>query len=137
MMVNKPFFGQWTQTLNVQDIFETMISLLFPERYKRLRMLCVDNDCSSILELLDKMIDDQTHEADIKAMREEFEDADRSDWGIKPQSSPYKRHHQMTMDIFEQHEAQYQSREEIERQAEEARQWLEENMGFKPFDQEW
>lgn len=135
--VVKPFFGQWTQNLNVKDIFERVMELLFPGRYRQLRQIAIDLDCNSILELLDYFIVEQAKEADLKAIREEFEDADRSDYGIKPIDAPYKRHHQKTLDLFEQHEAQYQSREEIERRSEEARQWLEEHMDFKPFSCEW
>lgn len=136
--VVKPFFGQWTQNFNVKDIFERVMELLMPGRYKQLRKIASDLDCNSLLELFDYFIVEQTKEADLKAIREEFEDADRSEFGIKPMSETwYKRHHKKSMDLFEQHEAQYQSHEEIERRSEEARQWLEEHMDFKPFSCEW
>lgn len=91
VMVKRPFMGNWTATVNVQDILERMICLMFPERYKRMRTLAVDMRCSSLLELIDRLLDDYIKDEDFKAMRAEFEDADRSDYGRKPVDSPYRR----------------------------------------------
>lgn len=46
-----------TQTENVQVILERTLEALLPGRYARLRSLAIDLDCSSILELLDYMIE--------------------------------------------------------------------------------
>ena len=83
----------WEQTYNVQEILEKTICLLFPERYRRLRLLAVDNECSSILQLIDMLIDEHSKDADVAVMRKGFEDADRSEYGRKPADSPYKRKH--------------------------------------------
>lgn len=138
MHVTKPFFGKRTMTYNVQRIFERVLELLFPSLYKRMRRLAADRDCNSMLELLLYLVDEGEKESDAAELRAMFDDNDYSEFGIRPADKPYRRrHNHMDMDLFEQHEAQYQSREEIDKRAEEARQWLEENMGFKPFDQEW
>ena len=50
--VELPFFGQWTQTWNVQQILEKFLCLTFPQLYMRLRALAVLKECNSILELL-------------------------------------------------------------------------------------
>lgn len=89
--VERPFFGEWTQNFNVQDILEKTICLLMPERYKRMRQVAVDTGATSLLQLLDEMIDTYTQAADMDAIREEFEDADRSEWGIKPVKQPFKK----------------------------------------------
>lgn len=95
--VEIPFMGQWTQTYNIQEILEQTICLLMPERYKRLRLLAVDNNCSSILQLIDGLIDEHSKDADLAAMRQGFEDANRSDFGKKPADAPYKRKHYKTV----------------------------------------
>ena len=88
---------QWTQTYNLQEIFERMVCLLMPERYRRLHLLAIQNNCSSILELIDTLIDEHSHDSDLAVLRMEFEDADRSDFGKKPTDSPYKRKHYKTV----------------------------------------
>ena len=84
---------QWTQTYNLQEIFERMVCLLMPERYRRLRLLAIQNNCTSILELIDTLIDEHSNDADLALLRMEFEDADRSDFGKKPADAPFKRKH--------------------------------------------
>lgn len=104
--VEKPFMGHWTQTENVQQILERVLCLLLPERYQRLRLLAVDMDCSSVLEMIDQLIDRHGSEAAIQAVRKEFEDANRSEYGRKPADAPYRRKHYRDMDIiFPDHES--------------------------------
>lgn len=144
--VKMPFFGTWTQTANIQQIIERTICQLSPERYRRLRALAVEMDCSSLLDLFDALIDYHAKEQDVASMREEFEDANRSEYGQKPVSNAYKRHHKATMDMFEESERkkleeekqkEEEERKRIAERSEEARIWLEENMPFKPFCTEW
>lgn len=89
--VDRPFMGQWEQTENIQQIVERTLCLTTPERYRRLRRLAVSMDCHSLLELIDVMIDHHTSEEDFKEMRAAFEDDDRSEYGRKPVSQPYRR----------------------------------------------
>ena len=89
--VERPFFGEWTQNFNVQEILEKTINMLMPERYQRLRQVATDMGATTLLQVLDMLIDNHTQAADMDAIRKEFEDADRSDWGIKPANQPYKR----------------------------------------------
>lgn len=93
VMVRKPFFGQWDQTNNVQLIFERMTELLLPDTYRQLRQLAVKMECSSLVELLNLMIDAQTILDLNEECRKEFEDADRSEFGRKPVAAPYRRKH--------------------------------------------
>lgn len=79
--VTKPFFGHWSEDMNVQHILERVLCLLMPERYRRLRALAVDMECSSMLELFDKLIDHHTREEDAAELRRGFEDADRAENG--------------------------------------------------------
>lgn len=81
IMVHRPYFGNWTETMNVQQILERVIEVLMPERYRRLRGLARDMECSSILELLDHMIDAHTIDNLNKELRQEFEDAARAENG--------------------------------------------------------
>lgn len=93
----KELSEEWMQTINVQDILEQTICLLMPERYKRLRQLAVDMDCTSILELIDTLIDEHSKDSDIAEVRQGFEDANRSDFGKTPADAPYKRKHYKTV----------------------------------------
>ena len=88
---------EWIQTFNIQEILEQTICLLMPERYRRLRLLAVDNDCSSILQLIDMLIDEHSKDADIAEVRQSFMDADRSEYGKKPADAPYRRKHYKTV----------------------------------------
>ena len=81
IMVHRPYFGNWTETSNVQMILERVIEVLMPERYRRLRMLAVDMECNSILELIDRMIDAHTIDQLEQGFRRAFEDAGRTDSG--------------------------------------------------------
>ena len=88
---------EWIQTYNIQEILEQTICLLMPERYRRLRLLALDNDCSSILQLIDMLIDEHSKDADIAEIRQSFMDADRSEYGKKPADAPYRRKHYKTV----------------------------------------
>ena len=90
VLVQKPFFGSWNETVNLQMIVERFLCLSLPERYRRLRLLAVEKDCSSILELLDRLIDEHANDSDVAHIRAEFEDATRSDYGTKPADQPFK-----------------------------------------------
>ena len=89
--------SQWTQTINIQQILEQTICLLMPERYRRLRILAYDNECSSILQLIDMLIDEHSKDGDLREIRQSFEDANRSEYGRQPAESPYKRKHHKTV----------------------------------------
>lgn len=102
--VEKPFFGQWIETDNIQQILECTIELLMPQRYLRLCALQKELDCTSLLDLFDYLIDYHTHEQDVAALRHEFEDADRNEYGKKSTSTAYKRHHKQANTMFEKWE---------------------------------
>lgn len=78
--VERPFFGNFKQTCNVPQIFDRTIELLVPNLYRRLRMLCVEMDCGSVLELLQTMVDAQTiRDLNHEEIRKQFEDCNRAD----------------------------------------------------------
>lgn len=100
VMVERPWLegsDQWQCTYNIQTIFEQLMAHMSPERYRRLRLLAFDNDCNSLLELLDTMIDELSKDADGAEIRTWFEDADRSEYGRKPADQPYRRKHHKTV----------------------------------------
>lgn len=101
--VTKPFFGNWKETFNVKDILERTLNYLVPARYLKLRQIAAELDCSSFLDFLDYIISDYSKHSDLQAIREEFEDADRSEWGIKPKTDgPYVRRHAKHIDESQQ-----------------------------------
>lgn len=79
--VTKPFFGNWSEDMNVQHILERCFKLLAPEMYRRLNDMTVDMNCSSLYELFIKIIDQHSKDSDAAAIRELFEDAARADNG--------------------------------------------------------
>lgn len=103
IMVHRPYFGDWTETANIQVILERVIEVLAPERYRRLRALAVDMDCKSILELLDTMIDNHVAEQEAAELRKDFEDCNRHDYG-RPiiYGERTKRKHHKTPDTLQQ-----------------------------------
>lgn len=96
--VNRPFFGEWSQSLNIVEIVERTIEMLMPERYRRLRLLAIEMDCKSMVEVLDHLLDLQDMEHVNAELRKDFEDCERSDWGKKPWEAPFKRKHHKSPD---------------------------------------
>lgn len=96
VMVERPWlegWSEWNQTYNVRDIMERMMQLTYPERYQRLSIMAEQNGCSGVLELIDMLIDEHSQDIDIAAIRQGFEDANRSEYGRKPVDAPYRRKH--------------------------------------------
>lgn len=100
--VKTPFFGDWSQDYNVQTILERTLCLLFPTRYKRMRAMAVDMGCSSILQLIDTLIDAHSKDGDLQTIRSSFEDASRTDYGTKAADHLYRRKPHRTVDSFNQ-----------------------------------
>lgn len=156
VLVKRPFFGQWTMDYNVSHIIERVLELSVPGRYKRMRLAMAEMGCENLLDFIDRLIAIYKDDEKYQAIRQEFEDAARADngkpiaYGARP-----KRRVAVTMDMFEQweqskgkpygeradeyfRELEVQAeKERLEQESEEARQWLEENMDFKPFGGEW
>ena len=100
MHVEKPFFGNWTQNFNIQQILERFMCLTFPQLYKRMRFIAVCRQCASIFELLTEIVAELEEEEKKKELLEDFEDADRGDWGQKPHEHPYRRRHEKSDDTL-------------------------------------
>ena len=99
--VERPFFGNWSETWNVKQILEKFLCLTFPKLYSRLRAIAVARECMSILELLYKVVGEMEEEENKKEFRRPFEDAERSEWGKTPNTQPYKIHHRRTVEEIE------------------------------------
>lgn len=100
MHVERPFFGQWTQNFNIQQILERFMCLTFPTLYKRLRFIAVCRECSSIFELLTEIVGELEEEERKKELLEDFEDANRGDFGQQPHEHPYRRRHEKSDDTL-------------------------------------
>ena len=100
MHVEKPFFGQWTQNFNIQQILERFMCLTFPQLYKRMRFIAVCRQCASIFELLTEIVAELEEEEKKRELLEDFEDANRGDWGQKPHEHPYRRRHEKSDDTL-------------------------------------
>lgn len=96
--IERPFFGQWTQTYNVKQILEKFLCLTFPQLYRRLRFIAVCKECDSILELLFEVVAELERDEEKCELRKPFEDAERSEWGHEPKMQQYKIHHRRTPD---------------------------------------
>ena len=100
MHVEKPFFGQWTQNFNIQQILERFMCLTFPTLYKRLRFIAVCRECASIFELLTEVVGELEEEERKRELLEDFEDANRGDFGQQPHEHPYRRRHEKSDDTL-------------------------------------
>ena len=100
MHIEKPFFGQWTQNFNIQQILERFMCLTFPQLYKRMRFIAVCRQCASIFELLTEIVAELEEEEKKKELLEDFEDSNRGDWGQKPHEHPYRRRHEKSDDTL-------------------------------------
>ena len=120
IMVHRPYFGNWTETSNVQMILERVIEVLMPERYRRLRMLAVDMECNSILELIDRMIDAHTIDQLEQNFRRAFEDCQRTDSGKTiAYGNKTKSLHHHTVDGEAARQARFQFTDDDREQADE------------------
>lgn len=79
VLVTRPFFGETSQTENIQRIVERTIELVCPERYRRLRLLAAEHNCQSIVDMIDRLIDYHSTDSDTEEMRRTFEDALRAE----------------------------------------------------------
>lgn len=92
--VEKPYFGQWTQTVNIQDIVEQFLCTAAPAIYRRLRSTAAELGTSNALETITVMLSMYGDEASQRIYREMFADNDRGEYGQKPhEGAPYKRKH--------------------------------------------
>ncbi len=99
--VERPLMDKWTQTFNVQQILERFMCLTFPSLYRRLRFIAVCRECTSILELLIDIVGELEREEDKKELLRDFEDADRGDFGQKPnEGQSYKRPYESSQDTL-------------------------------------
>ena len=73
VMINKPYFGNWTETECVDTIVERVIEVCMPGVYKRLRVLSEIQQCQSISDLLitltDAKIIEDMNEQDLAEIR--------------------------------------------------------------------
>lgn len=79
--VERPFFGEWKQTMNLQQILDRFLSLTFPSLHRRLSSIAESRECNSILELLLDIVGELESEEDKRDLQAPFEDAQRSEYG--------------------------------------------------------
>lgn len=142
ILVERPFFGNWFETVNTQVILERMFERLCPEIYRRLRALAVDMECSSILELINFMIDAHTVEQLNAEYRAPFEDARRHQYGRKIEygQRTKRKHHKSVSSLFDQMDANDRAQainESLDDEHKPTGDQMEEDMGFKPFGGEF
>ena len=81
VMVEKPFMDLWTQTANVQKIFERLFNILMPQTYMKFYRAKILLECSSVVEVLNILADAEVLSHMNDEYRREFEDAARADNG--------------------------------------------------------
>lgn len=102
MWVEKPYFGTWIQDVNVPTMVEKFFCLTAPDLYKRLRAIGVERDCKTIFETVFTLCSMYGADAYDRMFREEFEDADRSEFGLKPhEGTPFRRKQRKSIDSLE------------------------------------
>lgn len=102
VLVHRPFFGNWNETVNIQDILARTIEVVMPERYRRMKRLSIVMDCT-IVELIDRLLDDAESEQARCEFREPFEDCARHDFGKAVEyGQRTRRKHKKGIEMFEQ-----------------------------------
>jgi hypothetical protein len=79
VMVEKPFCGLWTQTANVQTIFDRLFNILLPEMYMKLYRAKIIMGFETVVEVLNGLADADAIAHLNDEFRQEFEDAARAD----------------------------------------------------------
>lgn len=115
--IERPFFGQWKQNFNINQIMERFMCLTFPGLYRRLRFIAVCRQCSSIFELLTEIVGELEEEERKKELLEDFEDNERGDFGQKPHEKRYRRKAHQTPNMFDSIK-DYEQRQKIPEAAE-------------------
>lgn len=100
VMVERPFCGTPVFTYNVQRIAERMFCLVFPQMYKRLRGAAVELDTQSVIETIEKLLQEHGENEDDAMLRELFSDNERSEFGRNGVDEPYVRHLNRQMELF-------------------------------------
>ncbi|MBQ1797242.1 MAG: hypothetical protein IIZ88_05745 [Prevotella sp.] len=151
VMLNKPFMKEVQQTECVDDIVERVVEVGVKGIYRRLRQLGIYLQTESIIDTLITMADAQTI---AEFHRENSEDmrgpANYHDYlGPIAYGKRTKRKHHKSVDMYDRQPTLFDKKRPYGEQAddylrnleERARQEeigeMEDNMGFKPFDQEW
>ena len=149
VLVERPFFGNWSETVNTQVIMERMFERLCPEIYRRLRALAVDMECSSILELINLLIDAHTIEQLNAEYRQPFEDARRHDFGrpIEYGQRTKRKHRKTVSSLFDQmdfsdrakdiNDALTDNNSTADTSKAKTGEQVEDEMGFKQIGGEW
>lgn len=92
--VTKPFFGDWTEDVNILHILDRAFKLLLPELYRHLSRATQREGYTNIVEFIRYLIMQYVDDTESDAIRQEFEDNNRGDYGQKPhEGGPYVRHH--------------------------------------------
>ena len=145
VMINKPWMGEARQTECVDDILERVLEVTMHGVYRRIRELGATMDCKNLSDVLLTMLDAQAVlELEQDNARHMQGDADYSDYGRQiAYGKKTKSVHRRTPDgeaAREQRirfgaEDREQAREEAERG--QATGGTDDDMDFRPFDQEW
>lgn len=92
VMVSYPFMGQPISTYNVQTIAERMFCIVFPDLYRRLRHVGVTLDTNSVIETVERLVQDSIMKDDERTLATMFGDNDYSEHARKPKvDGPYRR----------------------------------------------
>lgn len=99
VMVERPWMGQWTQNMNIQQVFEKVVCKMIPAQYIRMRRLAADDGCHSILEYLNNIIIEAENEEDAAEIRKGFEDCARDEKSGRTQwEERFRRKHHKSVD---------------------------------------
>lgn len=90
--VEVPWMGEEVATCNIQEILERTLCLLVPDRYKRMRQNAATHGTSSILSYIDKLLNRDDREDDLRELRAPFMDCRRTKYGGKDLEQVYVQH---------------------------------------------
>jgi hypothetical protein len=137
VLVERGWMGRWQMEENAADIVEFVLEKAMPKSYWWLRQRMAERDCNRVFEYLLKLADDAKAEQLNADICEMFGDNSRHEFGgnIEYGARTKRVKHRSPEEYIEQKTLHF---DEVKKQSEEAKKWLEENAGDeRPFCHEW
>lgn len=92
VLVKTPFMGKAVFTYNINEIAERMFCLVFPELYKRLRMVGAEIESHNVVETISLLIQYHRMSEEDAELGRLFSDDQRANDGRQMTSAPFVRH---------------------------------------------
>lgn len=94
------FMGRQSYTFNKPQILDMIIRRLFPDMYRELTMLAMQEGTNGAVETLRRVIQNQLEDPDKQTLRDMFADCGRTDFGKSTELVKYIRHNKRNIETI-------------------------------------